>query len=111
MIVLRQERDEINFALADERHKNARLLNIEQEKHALLCEINRLQENLQTQRKEVKIEIFSVPIYSNKLFRSMHTKPPLMDCKKNSVPMLRLMRRGKFLTPRNCTFVGRQLVV
>lgn len=62
LIVLRQERDEINSALADERQKNARLLNIEQEKHALLCEMNRLQENLQTQRIEVKIELFSVHI-------------------------------------------------
>jgi hypothetical protein len=55
LIVLRQERDEINSELFDGKQEIARLLKVEQEKQALLCEMKTLLENLQTQSEKVNI--------------------------------------------------------
>jgi hypothetical protein len=53
LIVLRQERDEINSALFDGKQEIARLLKVELEKQALLCEMNILLENIQHQSQKV----------------------------------------------------------
>jgi hypothetical protein len=53
LIVLRQERDEINSALFDGKQEIARLLKVELEKQALLCEMNILLENIQNQSQKV----------------------------------------------------------
>jgi transcription antitermination factor NusA-like protein len=55
LIVLRQERDEINSALFNGKQEIARLRKVEQEKQALLCEMKILLDDIQNQSQKVKI--------------------------------------------------------